>query len=137
MEERSRGTLFFAPGVRRRFSGLTLMAAFALTAAGCVGRHAGPRTLASLGALFVGAGSATWAAGEGLEGGAHPTAARALTDGGFVTVAVGLAAVVVAGGWMAASVACEADPDCPEAETCREVPAPPGGVPYKQCVPRS
>jgi hypothetical protein len=85
---------------------------------------------------LVGAGSATWAAGEGVDRGAHSSTARALTDGGFVALAVGLAAVVAAGGWMAAAVACDADPDCPEEETCREVPAPPGGVPYKQCVPR-
>ena len=125
MEERSPRTIF----------GLTL--ALVLTASGCVGRHAGPRTLASIGAVFVGAGSATWASGEGVDRGARPSTARALTDGGFVAVAVGLAAVVAAGGWMAAAVACDADPDCPEDETCREVPAPPGGVPYKQCVPRS
>jgi hypothetical protein len=125
MEERSRRTIF----------GLIL--ACALAASGCLGRHAGPRTLASIGAVLVGAGSATWAAGEGFDRVAHPSTARALTDGGFVAVAVGLAAVVAAGGWMAAAVACQADPDCPEEETCREVPAPPGGVPYKQCVPRS
>jgi len=104
--------------------------------AGCIGRHAGPRTLAALGALAVGAGSAVWASGEELEGGRHPSSSQALVGGGFVSVAVGLAAIVAAGGWMAVSVACEADPDCPEEETCREVPAPPGGVPYKQCVPR-
>jgi hypothetical protein len=75
--------------------------------------------------------------GEGIDGAAHPSASHALTGTGFVAVAVGLAAVVAAGGWMAASVSCDADPDCPEEETCREVPAPPGGVPYKQCVPRS
>ena len=109
----------------------------ALAAQGCVGRHAGPRTLASVGAVMVGAGSATWAAGDSLDGGGHPSASRALATGGFVSVVAGLVAVVAAGGWMAVSVACEADPDCPEEETCREVPAPPGGVPYKQCVPRS
>ena len=27
-------------------------------------------------------------------------------------------------------------PDCPDEEQCREVPAPPGGIPYKQCIPR-
>ena len=124
MAERSRRTIF----------GLTL--ALVLAASGCVGRHAGPRTLASIGAVFVGAGGATWAAGEGVGRRAHPSTARALIDTGFVAVAVGLAAVVAAGGWMAAAVACDADPDCPEEETCREVPAPPGGVPYKQCVPR-
>lgn len=105
--------------------------------AGCFGRHAGPRTLAGLGALAVGAGSAAWSTGEGLEGGGHVAASNALVGGGFVSVAVGLAVIVAAGGWMAASVACDADPDCPEDETCREVPAPPGGVPYRQCVPRS
>jgi len=105
--------------------------------AGCIGRHAGPRTLATLGALAIGAGSATWASGEDLEGGSHAASSHALVGGGFVAVAVGLAAIVAAGGWMAAAVACDVDPDCPEDETCREVPAPPGGVPYKQCVPRT
>jgi hypothetical protein len=125
MEERSRRTLFV----------FTL--AFALLTNGCAGLHAGPRTLAAVGAVFIAGGSASWAAGEGLEGGTHPSTSRAAVDVGFAAVAVGLAAVVAAGGWMAASVACDADPDCPEEETCREVPAPPGGVPYKQCVPRS
>jgi hypothetical protein len=105
--------------------------------AGCIGRHAGPRTLAALGALAVGAGSATWAAGEDHQGGGQAGTSQAIVRGGFVSVAVGLAAIVAAGGWMAASAACEVDPDCPEDETCREVPAPPGGVPYKQCVPRT
>ncbi|HVV53290.1 MAG TPA: hypothetical protein VHO06_26775 [Polyangia bacterium] len=108
-----------------------------MAAAGCAGLHAGPRTLAAIGAVFVGGGSATWAAGEEVDRSAHLSTSRALTGVGFAAVAVGLAAVVAAGGWMAATVACDADPDCPESETCREVPAPPGGVPYKQCVPRS
>jgi hypothetical protein len=125
MEERSRRTLF------------VFALTFVLTAGGCVGLHAGPRTLAAVGAVAIAGGSVTWAAGEGLEGGAHPSTSRASIDVGFAALAVGLAAVVAAGGWMAASVACDADPDCPEEETCREVPAPPGGVPYKQCVPRS
>lgn len=131
MKERSARTLLCVGW--RRFSGLALVL---VLGAGCVGRHAGARTLASLGAIAVGAGSVSWAAGEGLDGGSH-SASRALTGTGFVAVAVGLAAIVAAGGWMAAAVACDADPDCPEEETCREVPAPPGGVPYKQCVPRS
>jgi len=110
--------------------------ALAAVLAGCVGRHAGARTLASLGAIAVAAGGASWAAGERIED-AHPSASTTLTRGGFISAAIGLAAVVAAGGWMAAAVACNADPDCPEDETCREVPAPPGGVPYKQCVPRA
>jgi hypothetical protein len=87
-----------------------------------------------IGAVAVGAGSVTWAAGERT--GDHPSTSTALSRVGFVTAAIGLAAVVAAGGWMAAEVGCNADPDCPEEETCREVPAPAGGVPYKQCVPR-
>jgi hypothetical protein len=55
---------------------------------------------------------------------------------GFVGVAAGLVAIVVAGGWMAAKVACNVDPDCDENELCREIPAPPGGIPYKQCMAR-
>ncbi|HEY4392734.1 MAG TPA: hypothetical protein VGP64_01670 [Polyangia bacterium] len=134
MKERSARTLLCAGCLSwRRLSGLALVL---LLGAGCVGRHAGARTLASIGALAVGAGSVSWAAGEGLDGGTHGSTSRALTGTGFVAVAVGLAAIVAAGGWMAATVSCDADPDCPEEETCREVPAPPGGVPYKQCVPR-
>ena len=74
--------------------------------------------------------------GRGLQGGSHDRRRSRSSNAGFVTVVVGLAAIVAAGGWMAASVACEADPDCPEEEQCREVPAPPGGIPYKQCIPR-
>ena len=109
--------------------------ALLLGVGGCAGRHAGPRTLAALGAVAVAAGSTTWAAGARIADD-HPSASINLSRGGFITAAVGLAAVVAAGGWMAASVACNVDPDCAETETCREVPAPPGGVPYKQCVPR-
>ena len=107
-----------------------------LAAAGCAGLHSGPRLLAGAGAVVVAGGSTMWATGEDLEGGNHPTSSRALINAGFMSVVVGLAAIVVAGGWMAATVACEADPDCPEEEQCREVPAPPGGIPYKQCIPR-
>jgi hypothetical protein len=104
-----------------------------LLAAGCAGHHRGPRVLAALGAVAVAGGSATWAAGESVAG---ESASRSMIGAGFISVAAGLCAIVIAGGWMAASVACEADPDCPDEEQCREVPAPPGGIPYKQCVPR-
>jgi hypothetical protein len=108
----------------------------ALGAAGCGGLHTGPRLLASAGGAAVVGGSGMWATGEDLQGGSHDSASRPLVNAGFVTVIVGLVAIVAAGGWMAATVACQADPDCPEDEQCREVPAPPGGIPYKQCIPR-
>jgi hypothetical protein len=113
-----------------------IAAVLILLGAGCTGLHRGPRMLASAGAVAVAGGSGTWAVGEAFQGGSQDAAARAMINGGFVAVAIGLAAIVAAGGWMAASVACEADPDCPEEEQCREVPAPPGGIPYKQCIPR-
>jgi len=100
----------------------------------CAGRFAGPRTLAGLGTAAVVAGSGTWAAGEGLE--RNGRAGGALVTTGFIGVATGVAAIVVAGGWMALSVSCNVDPDCAEDEQCREIPAPPGGVPYKQCMSR-
>ena len=112
-----------------------LVVTVALTlASGCAGRFAGPRTLAGLGAVAVVAGSGAWAAGEGLE--RNGDAGGALVSAGFIAVATGLAAIVAAGGWMAVSVACKVDPDCAEDEQCREIPAPPGGVPYKQCMSR-
>jgi hypothetical protein len=110
--------------------------AVALFTAGCTGLHSGPRLLASVGAVGVAGGSGMWSGGEAFEGGSHDSASGPMITAGFVSVVVGLAAIVAAGGWMAATVACEADPDCPEEEQCREVPAPPGGIPYKQCIPR-
>ena len=91
--------------VSARVASCALLLVFALTNA-CSGRYARPRTLASLGGLAVGAGSLAWATGQGLERNGHAT--DPLVTTGFVAVAVGLAAVVAAGGWMAVSVACTA-----------------------------
>jgi hypothetical protein len=115
---------------------LPIAVALAVLTASCAGLHPGPRALATVGGVAIAGGSGLWATGEGLIGDSKPAATDAMVNIGFVSVVVGLAAIVVAGGWMAASVACEADPDCPEEEQCREVPAPPGGIPYKQCIPR-
>jgi hypothetical protein len=120
-----------------KIAAATLGALLPMLAGGCAGRYPGPRTLAALGTMAVVAGSASWATGEGLDPATRPGASRALINGGFTSVAVGLAAIVVAGGWMAVTVTCTADPDCNEDEQCREIPAPPGGIPYKQCMPRS
>ena len=132
MEDRSPRTVSRSAAV----SALALAIAIAVSAAGCRGLYSGPRTVASVGALAIVAGSAAWTAGERLEGGSTGGASQPLVSAGFVTVLAVLAAIVVAGGWIAASVACDADPDCADEEQCREVPAPPGGIPYKQCIPR-
>lgn len=100
-----------------------------LLCVGCAGRYRGPRSLAGLGTALVVGGGASWIAGE-------RTNQSAATSVGFSLVAAGVSLVIAAGGWMAAAVGCDADPDCDDAEQCREVPAPPGGIPYKQCVPR-
>jgi hypothetical protein len=62
----------------------------------------------------------------------RPTAARV----GLVGALVGAGLTAAAGGWLAGATGCRADPDCPEGEACREIPAPPGREPYKQCMPR-
>jgi hypothetical protein len=111
------------------------LVAMTILGGACAGRYSGPRTLAGIGSLAVVAGGATWAAGEGMDRNGQ-TGTSSLVAAGFATVAAGLAAIVASGGWMAVSVACTADPDCPEEEQCREIPAPPGGIPYKQCMPR-
>jgi len=132
MEDRSPRTVSRSSAA----AALALALAIAVAVTGCRGLYSGPRTVASVGALAIVAGSAAWTAGERLDGGSADGASRPLVGAGFFAVVVGLAAIVVAGGWIAASVACDADPDCADEEQCREVPAPPGGIPYKQCIPR-
>jgi hypothetical protein len=119
---------------RPRTVSVVALLALLLAGGGCAGRNARPRTLAALGGLAIVGGSAAWATGEGV--GSDGNTGRSLVNAGFVSVAAGLAAIVVAGGWMAMAVSCEADPDCFEDEQCREIPAPPGGIPYKQCMTR-
>ena len=119
---------------KQRRGGVALVAAAALAASaavgGCATSRARPQSLALLGAGVALGGAGLWVAGElRSQPGVLPTV-------GLVVVAVGVVGMIAAGGWMAAQVACTADPDCSESEECREIPAPPGGVPYKQCTPR-
>jgi hypothetical protein len=99
-------------------------------AAGCARGYTGPKILAGIGAVLLVGGGTTWAVG-----------ARREQDGtanvGILTTAVGAAAIIGAAGWYAASTACEEDPDCPRGEECKEIPALPGRVPYKQCMRRA
>jgi hypothetical protein len=97
--------------------------------AGCARPYAGPKTMAAIGTVLLVGGGTSWAVGERAD---HP----AMITPGFVSTVIGAATVMVAGGWLAASISCRADPDCPEGEQCKEVPAPPGGIPYRQCVKR-
>jgi hypothetical protein len=100
-----------------------------LVTAGCARPYAGPKTLAAIGTTLLVGGGAAWAMGE-------RTDRRALVAPGFVSTVVGAVAIIGAGGWLALSIACRVDPDCPDGEACKEVPAPPGGIPYRQCVRR-
>jgi hypothetical protein len=103
------------------------------TLGACAGpRFRGPARLATAGALAVVGGSTLWTVGERSS---RPDSSN-LPAAGLITAAVGMAAAIAAGCWIADRVACRSDPDCDEAEECREIPAPPGGVPYKQCMPR-
>jgi hypothetical protein len=106
---------------------LVIVAALALTlTTGCARPYGGPRTLAAIGAGLLLAGGAAWIAGE-------RSSHTGLVNPGFAATVVGAGAVVGAAAWMAATVSCRVDPDCPEGEECKEVPAPPGGIPYRQC----
>jgi hypothetical protein len=98
---------------------------------GCAtSHHRRPRTLGFLGAATSLVGTGVWVVGERQD---SPGTIPAV---GLGMVAVGIVAIVAAGGWIAAEVSCQVDPDCEDTEECREIPAPPGGIPYKQCVAR-
>jgi len=107
-----------------------LALAFTSLLAGCAGPLRGPRTLGTVGAALAVGGATTWVVGERMNDGGIPRAV------GLTGVVGGVVALAIAGGWLATEISCRVDPDCREGEECREVPAPPGFEPYKQCVPR-
>ena len=110
---------------------LPVLAFLCVGSLGCASsQHRRPRNLGLAGGLAALGGSVTWVVGEQRS---EPGYVPAI---GLAAVAVGVVAMVAAGAWIAAEVACQTDPDCEETEECREIPAPPGGVPYKQCMPR-
>jgi hypothetical protein len=109
-----------------RPAALRVVLVAALVAGGCARPYSGAKTLAALGTGLLLGGSGLWIAGE-------RTSAQGLAAPGLAVTAVGAGAIAGAAAWLAASVSCRADPDCPEGEECKEVPAPPGGVPYRQC----
>ncbi len=98
-------------------------------ATGCARTYAGPKVLAAVGTLLLVGGGTTWVVGERQN---HNGTANL----GMVTTFIGVGAVMGAAGWFGVSVACEEDPDCPRGEECKEIPALPGRVPYKQCMRR-
>lgn len=108
---------------------MTRVALIALLLSGCARPYAGPKTLAAIGTGLLAGGGAAWVVGER---GNHD----AVILPGLITTMVGIGVVVAAGSWLAVSINCRADPDCPDGEECKEQPAPPGGIPYKQCMQR-
>jgi hypothetical protein len=104
------------------------MIALALVAClGCARPYAGPKALAALSAVLLVGGGTTWVVGERRN-------QNGTANLGLITTAIGVGAAIGAAGWLAASVSCEEDPDCPRGEECKDVPALPGRVPYKQCM---
>jgi hypothetical protein len=118
-------------GMRRFAVGAALAACLSLSmgGAGCARPYRGPKTLAALGASVLVGSAVLWAVGDRVGG-------RPASRVGLVGAALGAGLAAGAGGWLAASVGCQTDPDCPEGEACREIPAPPGREPYRQCMPR-
>lgn len=111
---------------------VVLIAALISSVTGCAmtSHHRRPRALGFAGAATAIAGTGVWIVGERQS---DPGQIPAI---GLGLVAAGIVAMVAAGGWIAAEVSCQVDPDCEDTEECREIPAPPGGIPYKQCVSR-
>src|SRR5262245_24287023 len=98
-------------------------------ATGCARPYRGSKTLGALGVGLLASSATLWVAGERGK-------REVLTQVGAAGSAAGAAMVVGAGAWLAASATCRVDPDCPQDEVCREIPAPPGREPYRQCSPR-
>lgn len=101
----------------------------ASVSAGCARPYRGPKALAGIGAGLLAGSAALWAVGERRD-------RQTLTQVGAAGSAVGAVAAFAAGGWLAFASACNADPDCPDDEVCREIPAAPGREPYRQCTRR-
>lgn len=115
------------PSLPRAFLALALAGCLA---GGCARGYTGPKTLAAIGSALLVGGGTTWVVGARRD-------QDRTANIGIITTALGAAAVIGAAGWYAASTACEEDPDCPRGEECKEIPALPGRVPYKQCMRRT
>jgi hypothetical protein len=109
---------------------LMLAAVCLATVAGCARPYRGSKTLGALGVGLLASSAALWVAAE------RGRDRERLTNVAAIGSATGTALVVGAGAWLAASATCNVDPDCPDDEVCREIPAPPGREPYRQCSPR-
>jgi len=99
------------------------------TAAGCAAPNRRGKFIGGTGAVLAASGGAAWAVGE-------RTDQDAMVSSGLVGVVAGVALMMTAGVLFALDTECAADADCPDDQTCREVPAPAGREPYFQCVPR-
>jgi hypothetical protein len=114
---------------RKAWRAAIVIALVGCLAAGCARPYPGPKTLAAIGTVLLVGGGTTWIVGERQN-------QNGTANFGLVTTVIGVGAVIGAAGWLAGSVACEEDPDCPRGEECKDIPALPGRVPYKQCMRR-
>jgi drug/metabolite transporter (DMT)-like permease len=115
--------------LRKAWRAAIALALVGCLAVGCARPYPGPKTLAAIGAVLLVGGGTTWIVGERRD-------QNGTANFGLVTTVIGVGAVIGAAGWLAASVSCEEDPDCPRGEECKDIPALPGRVPYKQCMRR-
>lgn len=130
---RAPATRGIADGRSAALQGVFVVALIAVTGTtagtGCAQPYKGPRTVAAIAVGVLAGSAAIWVAGERAD---H----RAITNIGAAGTAAGTLATVAAGTWIAASAGCRVDPDCPDDEVCREIPAPPEREPFRQCSPR-
>jgi hypothetical protein len=117
-------------GSRLKLAAVVAAAAVTVAAGtGCERPYPGPKTLASIGVGVLATSAALWVAGDRNQN-------RFMSRTGAVGVAAGTAAAITAGAWLVGEAGCRVDPDCPDDEACREIPAPPGREPFRQCSPR-
>lgn len=96
---------------------------------GCASPYRTARTVGATGGVLAAVGGALWVVGDDVD-------RDAVRLPGVTAAIVGAACIATAAALFAAQTSCQADADCPNGYVCKELPAPAGLQPYRQCVPR-